>query len=166
MEPVLTNAATAATMATVATALGALENSALAIWLRTSLAYPVLEIVHIVGLATLFGSLLIVELSLLSVIRQVEVVALARRVLPWTLIGFVLVTGTGLCMFFARAVELIANPVFLIKMLLIMTAGLNAAWLHSRGPLDALSMQTRVQAGLSLVLWLTVIGCGRWIAYY
>jgi len=143
----------------------ALEHNALAVWLRTSLAYPSLETLHIIGLATMFGSLLIVELCLLGVIRGVEVVALARRVLPWTLLGFLLVAGSGFGMFFSRAAELIANPVFLIKLLLVMTAGLNAAWLHSRGPLDVSSMQTRIQAVLSLSVWLSVIVCGRWIAY-
>ena len=144
----------------------ALEHSALAVWLRTSLAYPVLESLHLIGLATMFGSLLIVDLRLLGLIRHVEVVALARGVLPWTLLGFLLVAGTGLSMFFARAAELITNPVFLTKILLVMAAGLNAAWLHSRGPLDTASMQTRIQAALSLSIWLAVIVCGRWIAYF
>ncbi len=144
----------------------ALEQSPLAVWLRTSLAYPVLESMHVVGLATLFGSLLIVDLRLLGVIRHLEVGALARGVLPWTALGFLVVAGTGLGLFFARAAELIANPLFLSKMLLVMTAGLNAAWLHSRGPLDVSSRLTRIQAALSLMIWLAVIVCGRWIAYY
>ena len=59
----------------------ALEHSALVVWLRTSLAYPVLESLHLIGLATMFGSLLIVDLRLLGLIRQVEVLALARGVL-------------------------------------------------------------------------------------
>lgn len=145
--------------------LVALEQNALAVWLRTSLAYPILETLHIIGLATMFGSLLIVDLCLLRVIGGIEVVAVARRVLPWTLLGFLLVAGSGLGMFFSRAAELIATPVFLIKMLLVMTAGLNAAWLHSRGPLDVSSMQTRIQAVLSISIWLSVMVCGRWIAY-
>lgn len=144
----------------------ALEHNALAVWLRTSLAYPVLESLHIIGLATMFGSLLIVELRLLGLLRHLEIGVLARAVLPWTLLGFLLVAGTGLSMFFARAAELIANPVFLTKMSLVMTAGLNAAWLHSRGPLDASSLLTRFQAALSLSIWLAVIVCGRWIAYF
>lgn len=146
-------------------ALNALEHHALAVWLRTSLAYPVIETLHIVGLATLFGSLLIVELRLLGVIRRVDAGALARLVLPWTLAGFALAASSGAALFFARAAELVSNPVFLVKLLLIATAGINAAWLHTRGPLDAASVATRVQAGLSLMIWLTVIACGRWIAY-
>ena len=144
----------------------ALEHNALAVWLRTSLAYPVLESLHIIGLATLFGSLLIVELRLLGLLRNLEGGAQSRAVLPWALLGFLLAAGTGLSMFFARAAELIANPVFLIKMSLVMSAGLNAAWLHSRGPLDGSSLKTRFQAALSLSIWLAVIMCGRWIAYY
>ncbi|MFT3850925.1 MAG: hypothetical protein QM739_20380 [Propionivibrio sp.] len=146
--------------------LAVLEHSALALWLRTSLAYPVLESLHIIGLATMFGSLLIVDLRLLGVIRRVEAIALARAVLPWTLLGFLLVVGTGLCLFFARASELIANPFFLAKISLVMAAGLNAAWLHSRGPLNASSVLTHWQAALSLSIWLAVIVCGRWIAYF
>lgn len=150
----------------MATALAALEHNALAIWLRTSLAYPVLETLHIVGLATLFGSVLLVDMSLLRVIRRIDALILARVALPWTLLGFLLAAATGLGMFFARAVELIANPVFLAKMLLLLAAGVNAIWLRSRGSLDASNVQTRIQAGLSLLIWLAVITCGRWIAYY
>ena len=64
----------------IATTFASLEHNPVALWLRTSLAYPVLEILHIIGLATLFGSLLIVELCLLGIIREVHVVDLARRV--------------------------------------------------------------------------------------
>lgn len=143
----------------------ALQHHPLAVWLRSSFAYPVLETAHIIGLATLFGSLLVVELCLLGIIRRVEVNALARAVLPWTIAGFAIAAFSGLCMFFARATELITNTAFLIKMLLIMAAGCNAAWLHSRGPLDASSLLTRMQAAVSLLIWLTVIAFGRWIAY-
>ncbi|GAA5167451.1 DUF6644 family protein [Viridibacterium curvum] len=143
----------------------ALAHHPLAVWLRNSLAYPVLETAHILGIATLFGSLLIVELSLLGIIRRMDVAALARAVLPWTLAGFALAALTGLCLFFARATELIANSAFSLKLLLIMIAGCNAAWLHSRGPLDATHWLTRVQAAASLLIWMAVIACGRWIAY-
>jgi uncharacterized membrane protein len=74
----------------MATALAALEHNALAIWLRTSLAYPVLETLHIVGLASLFGSVLLVDMCLLRVIRRIDARTLARVALPWTLLGFLL----------------------------------------------------------------------------
>lgn len=146
--------------------LAALDDHALALWLRTSLAYPVFETLHIVGLATMFGSLFVVELALLGVLRRFDAATLASQVLPLTWVGFALVALSGLTMFFARASELFVNPVFRIKVLLVAAAGINAAWLHWRGPLDAASRLTRLQAALSLSLWLAVIVCGRWIAYF
>mgnify|MGYP002148206731 CR=1 FL=1 len=43
--------------------------------------------------------------------------------------------------------------------------GTNAAILHSRGPLDSSSTATRLQAAFSLLIWIAIIICGRWIAY-
>ena len=71
----------------------------------------------------------------------------------------------GSLMFLARANDFISNGAFLIKMLLLFTAGTNAAILHSRGRLDSSSIATRVQALFSIVIWIAIIICGRWIAY-
>ena len=48
---------------------------------------------------------------------------------------------------------------------LIFAAGTNAAVLHARGAIDATTVITKVQALLSILIWLAVIACGRWIAY-
>ncbi|MEC5385761.1 hypothetical protein VVD49_08500 [Uliginosibacterium sp. H3] len=139
-------------------------DSPAALWLRTSLAYPILETLHIIGLATLFGSLMIVDLRLLGLLRRLDLTALARSVLPCTLAGFALAAATGMTMFYARAGELIANPVFTAKIGLVMLAGCNAGMLHARGPLRE-DFTSRCQAGLSVLIWIAVIICGRWIAY-
>ena len=131
----------------------------------TPWAYPWLEVLHILGLALVFGTLWLVELRLLGIVRRPDTAALAREALPWTLAGFVLSAVTGLALFASRAGELLVNPAFQLKLALIALAGLNAALLHSRGPLDASRPGTRVQAALSLLLWAAVIAAGRWIAY-
>jgi uncharacterized membrane protein len=128
-------------------------------------AYPTLEAVHLVGLALVFGTLWLVELRLLGRLRAFDAAALARAALPWTLAGFALSVTSGLLLFASRADEFVANPAFLAKMGLILAAGVNAAVLHTQGPLDPQRRSTRVQAALSLALWLGVIACGRWIAY-
>lgn len=138
-------------------------DSQIAIWLRTSLAYPVLETLHIAGLATLFGSILIVDLRLLGRLRRLDAAALMAAVLPWTLTGFLLAAATGMTMFYARASELITNPVFAIKICLVLLAGINAGVLHARGLHE--NFASRLQAGLSILIWIAVIVCGRWIAY-
>jgi hypothetical protein len=148
----------------------ALHDWPFAAWLRTSaLAYPVLEVVHITGFALLFGTLFIVDLCLLGVrfagLALLSASTLAKAVLPWTVLGFAIALAAGSLMFIAHARDFISNPAFIVKMCLLFTAGMNAAVLHSRGLLNANSRGTRLQAGLSILLWLAVITCGRFIAY-
>lgn len=138
----------------------------LAEFIRTSpWAYPSLEVVHLVGLGLVFGTLWLVEVRLLGIGRRLDVGALAATALPWSLAGFALSVVSGLLLFASRAGELIANRAFLLKMGLIALAGINAALLHTRGALDPQRSGTRLQAAASLLLWIGVIACGRLIAY-
>jgi hypothetical protein len=127
--------------------------------------YPALEVVHIVGVALLLGNLLLFELRVWGVGNELPVPALARLALPLVLAGFGLLALSGLTMFAAAPNELLANRVFVIKMGLVMLAGLNAASFHARNGLRRLDKWARLQTLLSLGLWLAVIICGRWIAY-
>jgi hypothetical protein len=128
--------------------------------------YPLLSAFHVVGIAMLLGSLLLLELRVWGLGATLPVLPLARLALPLTLAGFGLVVFTGLGMFISQPVELLGNSVFVAKMVLVMFAGLNAAGFHSRGGLEKLDRTARVQTLLSLGLWLAVIICGRWIAFF
>jgi uncharacterized membrane protein len=146
----------------VATPLQALEKWAPIVWLKTNpFAYPTLEVMHIVGIALVFGTLWIVDLRLLGRLRQFDANAIAKAVLPWTVLGFLLAALTGLTMFVSRIGDLISNPAFIVKMCLLFAAGMNAAVLHARGPLDDASVVTRVQAASSILIWIAVITGGR-----
>jgi hypothetical protein len=151
---------------TVFAAAEALQHWAPVAWLKASIyAYPALEMVHIVGIALVFGTIWLVDLRLLGFLRSLDIALLVRQVLPWTLCGFALAALSGLLMFSTSAAELIANRAFLMKVCLLLLAGTNAALLHARGPLRPAQALTRCQAVLSIALWLAVIACGRWIAY-
>jgi hypothetical protein len=128
-------------------------------------AYPALEVVHIVGIALLFGNLLLFELRVWGVGPALPLRPLARLALSLTVSGFVLLAASGLTMFAAAPGELLANRAFVVKMGLVGLAGLNAAGFHLRGGLDRPDAMARAQTVLSLGLWLAVIACGRWIAY-
>jgi len=128
-------------------------------------AYPALESAHVVGIAALFGGLLVFELRLLGLGRALDLRVLARLVLPLALLGFALCALTGLTMFATQPQELLANPMFRFKLLLILLAGINAAWFHARHGLALGDGAARLQGLLSLGIWLAVIICGRWIAY-
>lgn len=154
------------TAAVATNALVLLEQWAPLVALKANaFAYPILEVVHLVAIAIVFGTLWIVDLRLLGLMRPLDAQVLAKHVLPWTLLGFLLALFAGLTMFVMRISDLIANPMFIAKICLIFTAGTNAALLHARGPLDPGNSVTRFQALLSILIWISVIFCGRWIAY-
>jgi hypothetical protein len=129
------------------------------------IAYPALEVLHIVGIALLFGSLVLLELRVWGVARSVPVLPLARLALVVTATGFGLALCSGLLMFAARPLELLANRAFLIKMGVLLLAATNAGVFHSRQGLQRSDGLARFQTALSLGLWLIAIICGRWIAY-
>jgi hypothetical protein len=135
-------------------------------WIGThAYAYPLLEALHIVGIAMLLGSLLLLELRVWGFGAALPIEPLARLALPLTLAGFALAATTGSLMFASQPQDLIGNRVFVIKMGLVMLAGLNAASFHARGGLARSDRTARVQTLLSVGIWLAVIFCGRWIAY-
>ena len=159
--------------------LGALEASGLGQAMRQWLwLYPSVEIVHIAGIGLLFGSIAVLDLRLLGFSRTLSVRQLARHVLPWTAASFVLIVPSGLMMFTAHASDFIQSGVFVLKMGLILAAGLNAALFHTitfrtADVWDSDEMRklppppsARLAGALSLSLWIAVIACGRLLAYF
>lgn len=128
-------------------------------------AFPALEVVHISGIALLLGNLVLLELRVFGLGAGLPVKELARLSLGVAVAGFALAAFSGLLMFASQPAELLSNRAFTLKMLLLFTAGCNAAWFHGRGSLDKLDAWARVQMILSTLIWLAVVACGRWIAY-
>src|SRR4029450_10611299 len=78
----------------------AIEASSIARWMREALwAYPAVEAIHILALGLVVGSIVIVDLRLLGLSRDVPVSRLSRHALPWTVGAFVVAMCTGLLMF-------------------------------------------------------------------
>ncbi|MCX7814815.1 MAG: hypothetical protein N2256_04920 [Tepidimonas ignava] len=128
-------------------------------------AYPLLEVVHLAGIALLLGNLVLLELRVFGAGAALPVAALARLSLALVAVGFALAGASGLLMFGTQPQELLANRAFTVKMGLLVLAGGNAAWFHGRGSLQRLDATARAQMLASTVIWLAVLACGRWIAY-
>jgi hypothetical protein len=133
--------------------------------------YPLVEIVHIVGFTVLVGAVAMFDFRVLGLGRELPVRALARYLLPWSVGSMAAVLPSGLLLFAAEAPDLAANRVFLLKLVMIVAAGLNALAFHA-GPYRAAAHWqgrapplARLHAVLSLLLWLGVIACGRLLAY-
>lgn len=127
--------------------------------------YPALEVAHLFGVALLVGNLMAFECRVFGRAREVPLAALARLSLGLALAGFALVVLSGLAMFATQPGEMLANRAFVLKMVLVMLAGTNAAMFHARDGLRRLDGLARLQTLASLGLWIGAMICGRWIAY-
>jgi hypothetical protein len=109
-------------------ALDWLQNTGLAVHIRDSLLlFPLLESVHVIGLAIVVGTAVIIDLRLLgwaTMNRSFQ--RLAFDTLPWTLGGFVVAAITGLLMFTTNATIYFHNGYFRVKVVLLVLAALNA----------------------------------------
>ena len=128
-------------------------------------AYPALEVVHIVAIGLLLGNLVLLELRVFGMGEALPVRALARLSLGLAATGFCLAATSGLLMFATQPEELLANRVFTLKMLILLVAACNAGLFHARDSLSKMDTLARVYMMISTLLWLSVVICGRWIAY-
>jgi hypothetical protein len=135
-------------------------------WITThTWAYPALEVLHILGIAMLLGSLLLLELRVWGAARELPLRALASLALRVSLLGFALAAASGSLMLASQWSELLGNRALITKMVLLALAGANAIAFHARGGLDKADRIARLQTALSLGLWVLVVVCGRFIAY-
>lgn len=137
--------------------------------------FPIIESVHVLGITLMAGPLVTVDLRILGVTFTREPVRrIAETLLPYTWVGFALMVATGLPLFAAEAINLIANPAFLIKVVLLSLAGINALLFHltvyrsvdNWGRSGTPPLTARLLAGSSASLWLSVIVAGRLIAVF
>lgn len=152
-----------------------LETSALAVAIRQwQWLYPIVEILHILGFVLVVGGAFYFDLRLLGLGRAIPVSGLATHLLTWARAGFALVVPTGFMMFAAHATEFATNGAFRLKLLLIAAALLNAFAFH-RWPFKSVAgwdvavrppAWAKTAAGLSVLLWASVISCGRLLAYF
>ncbi len=154
-----------------------MEASALGQLMRSSgpWAYAVVNLLHILGIATLFGAILLLDLRLLGVWRHIPLAALSAAAVPVAAVGVALAMTTGAALFATMATEYYGNPFLSIKFSALAAALLNLLTLHrstgwrARGSRDLTPSETRrlaIGGGISLACWLTTIAAGRLIAYW
>jgi hypothetical protein len=137
-------------------------------------AYPLIESVHVWAMSVFFGLALLFDLRLLGwTMRRVPASEMSRRLLPWTVVAFVVMVLSGSLLLFAIPLRTYQNIFFRAKMLTLALAGLNV-WIFNSNvyqrvgtwDLDASPPRAaRVAGALSIALWIVVIVSGRMIAY-
>lgn len=135
--------------------------------------FPWLEAVHVVFLAAVFGAISMMDARLMGLAsRHLRVTELARHLLPVTWVAFAGAVITGTLMFTGNAMSYSGNIPFLIKMALLLGAGLNMLFFHLvvwRG-VEAWDTGKPVPAAraaglVSLLLWCGIVAFGRWIGF-
>jgi hypothetical protein len=151
------------------------EDSALADNIRENdLLFPLIESVHVLSICLVVGSILEVDLRLLglaSINRPVSRVA--NGILPLTWGAFAVAVASGSLLFISNATKYLENGYFVAKILLICAAGLNMVVFHFISARDlpkwekekTLPFSARLAGGLSILLWVSVVTCGRWIGF-
>lgn len=141
---------------------------------ESSLAFPVVEGIHLLGLAFLLGPVLMLDFRLAGLAwRDQPVSKIAKAFVPWSLGGAVVMFATGIALFCAEAVRCYESPWFRVKVVLLAVAGINALYFHMKtqstwGKWDTVAVpppQARMAGILSMVFWAGVVFAGRWTAY-
>ena len=74
----------------------AIHQLPLAVFLRTNpWAYPTVETLHLISIALLFGSIVVVDVRVLGSAKNMSMRQLARHALPWTMLAFLGAAATG-----------------------------------------------------------------------
>ncbi len=152
-----------------------LDGAAFSQWLRHMPgAVQILKTVHILAMAALLGSALLLNLRLMGVRRGGDTPAhLARRFLPVHWIGLAVMAASGVMLVAAEPGELMFSQTFGVKLMLIAVAlalmlALGAL-LRTGTPLSTLPRGRRallfVLGLVSLLLWIAIAVAGRFIAY-
>ena len=145
-----------------------LADSSFALWAgQSALAYPIANVVHVLGVVLLVGGIGIVDLRLIGFFRAIPLRPLARALTPLGVAGLVLLVLSGSVLIASDAEAVAGNGTFRLKLALIALALANAILFRWRvGGLRAEAAPgLRLMALVSLLLWVTVAVCGRLIAY-
>lgn len=136
---------------------------------------PTVQTIHILAIAAVMSSVLMLSLRLMGVVGRDQLVRpYSARYLPviWWSLPVLLVSGA--IMIVGEPVRSLESPIFQLKVLLIIavfaltlvyqvTLRRNAAyWTEAPGGRAASVML----AVVALVLWICIVFAGRWIAYY
>ena len=138
------------------------------------LSMPVVEAIHVLTAAVVFGTILIVDLRLLGFPNtHRSFTRVEHEVLRFTWGAFIISVISGTLMFAANATTYYGNTAFRLKMLALLLAGVNMAAFEfvtkrnvARWDKDVTPAPgARFAGAASIAIWLAVLFIARWIAW-
>src|SRR5258707_15310293 len=88
--------------------------------------HALFRLAHILSMAVFFGSILLLDLRLIGLSRDLALRQLAPHILPWTYVSFAVVMVSGVVLFLFDPIQIASHTWFLPKLLLILAGMLNA----------------------------------------
>jgi hypothetical protein len=152
-----------------------LEDTSIATAVREgSFQFPAIECIHVLALTVVVGTIARMDLRLLGWLQRSRPMSqVVAEVIPITWTAFLVAAVTGVLLFSSNALSYAHNPYFRAKLLFLAVLGLNAAlfsigtgrrlvdWDTALRPPNA----ARVAGLVSLVLWIAVTLCGRFVGF-
>jgi len=138
-----------------------------ALWL-----IPLLQTIHILAIAMVISSVFMIDLRIWRMVSLEPMAETAHRFVPWLWAGLILLAGSGLTLIVGEPKRSLPNPVFQIKMLLLLvaiaaTCAFQLSLRRNSAIWDDAAGRRLMQllAVGTLVLWCAIAVAGRWIAY-
>ena len=137
-------------------------------------AEPIIETVHVLTLTVFLGFVILLDLRLLDLaLRQTPVSRVFKQLNPFLFASFGIMLVTGISLFAGDPVLFYGTIFFKLKMVMLLAAALNVVVFNFTLGRSLLQWDTlaRTPRGakltgiVSLVLWISVVACGRGIAY-
>ena len=141
---------------------------------QSTYGFPIVVAIHLLGLGLSAGTVIWFDLRLLGrVLTSTPVSEVYRRLSPIMVVGFVTMFGSGAVIFTGYATAAYNNPYFRAKLLLILLAGLNAAFFHLHTQRRLAGWDTwshppasaRAAGAISIASWIIVVLAGRMMSY-
>jgi hypothetical protein len=152
-----------------------LQDTSIATAVRENeILFPWIESIHVLAFVVVVGSISIVDLRLLGLAsRERPVSDLLRELLPITWGAFAIAATAGALLFSSKPLDYAHSGLFQAKMVLLALAGINMVVFHAftgreveRWKASAPTpVAARTAGALSLILWIGVVTCGRWIGF-
>jgi len=132
--------------------------------------FPVIAVIHLMGLTVIGGSVLLVDLRLLGLgLSRQPVASLARDAERWLLVSLPVMLSTGILLFMCFATKYYFLKFFWVKMaclflVLVFTFSVRRKVVMADETRIS-PLRSKMVALVSLSLWTTVALGGRWIGF-
>jgi len=134
--------------------------------------WPIMEMLHFIGLALLIGGAGLIDLRLMGAMKSVPLSAV-MQVRKWAVLGIVINVVTGLLFFIGAPGQYVSNKAFYYKLLFLAVAIVNILIFETRQGTRMLTLTAgqatpasfKIAGAVSMGSWLMVLYYGRMLPF-